>query len=149
MRVGLRSGALVTAVAAALTTAWVGYSATHQPSETYKTIEHDRSWLSYLPPGDTGLDLDIVGLNFENGAGVESRRVDLLDNEHKQVVSLCFAASEDAVLQACPGTTFLGIAERDGVDLPAVSQIEPDPRVDWLKFLGDPTPRLEDLEYVD
>jgi hypothetical protein len=148
MRVGLRSGALVTAAAVG-TTVWVGYTATHQPSETYKTIEADRSWLAYLPPGDTGLDLTVVGLNFENGAGVESRRVDLADSTHHKIASLCFAETEKAVLRACPGTTFLGVASRSDMDLPAVAQLNPDGTVDWLKYLGDPTPRLDDLDYVE
>lgn len=88
-------------------------------------------------------------MNVENGAGVESRRVDVADSTHDAIATLCFAATKEDLRVACPGTTFLGMARRDDLELPAVAQLHPYAGVDWLELLDDPTPRLDDLDYVE
>ena len=122
----------------------------HQHSAFYRTVESDRSWLAYLPSSSDGPKPVVVGLDSENATGHDMRRVDIVDGRHDGVVSLCFAATKRAVLIACPGSTFLGRSTRPGMELPAMSQIG-DTRSsgDWLAVLSMPTPRFEDVNYLD
>ena len=137
----------VVAVVAALT---LTVSASHRHSDFYKTVESDPSWLAYLPATDDGLDLEPVGLNAEDATGNDMRRVDLMDGERHEVASLCFASTRKAVLEACPGSTYLGRSTRDGMDLPAISQIgRSRGSRDWLSLLSSPTPGLDDVTYLD
>jgi hypothetical protein len=145
----MRRGLLVAVVAvvAALT---VTVSAFHQHSVFYKTVESDPSWLAYLPAGNDGLDLVPAGLTAENATGNDMRRVDLTDAGREEIASLCFASTRKAVLRACPGSTYLGRSTRDGMELPAMSQIGRSiGSRDWLNLLSSPTPRLEDVDYLD
>jgi len=145
----MRRGLLV-AVVGAVAALTVAVSAFHQHSVFYKTVESDPSWLAYLPASNDGLDLGPAGLNSENATGNDMRRVDLMDGGRGEVVSLCFASTRKAVLEACPGSTYLGRSTRDEIDLPAMSQIGKSPGSrDWLSLLSSPTPQLEDVDYLD
>ena len=139
-------GGAVALVAASITT----WSALSQESEQHRLIDGDPSWLAYLPPDTADLDLSIVGLNHENGTGSPTRRVDLMDSTHEVVVTLCFGRSVENATAACPGSAPLGVVEtRDGMDLPAVVQLQPSADVDWLALLSSPTPQLDELSYVE
>jgi hypothetical protein len=141
---------LVAAVVAVVAALGVTASASQQHSDFYKTVESDRSWLAYLPASGAGLDLGPVGLNAEDATGNDMRRVDLMDHGRDTVASLCFALTEKAVLEACPGSTYLGRATRRSMDLPAMSQIDKGPGSrNWLDLLSSPTPRLADVDYLD
>ncbi|GAA1949738.1 hypothetical protein GCM10009798_06190 [Nocardioides panacihumi] len=107
-------------------------------SESHETVHADRTWLSHLPSADTGTDIELVRLNAENTTGHQMRRVDFMDPT-QQVVSLCFAASKEAVLTACPGSTFLDLGSRDGMDLNAVSEVG-GTAVNWLGAFDEPSP---------
>ena len=115
-------------------------------SSSYDTVNHDRSWLGYLP-SDAPDGVSIGGLNTESSAAGQIRRIDLVQATQPQVVSMCFAASRQALRAGCPGFRFLGWTDRD-VDYRAVGQLGED-SVDWLQALGSKTPRFEDLQYLD
>ena len=145
----MRRGLLV-AVVGAVAALTVAVSAFHPDSVFYKTVESEPSWLAYLPASHDGLDLVPAGLNSENATGNDMRRVDLMDGGRDEVVSLCFASTRKAVLEACPGSTYLGRSTRDEIDLPAMSQIgKTRGSRDWLSLLSSPTPQLEDIDYLD
>jgi hypothetical protein len=121
-----------------------------QHSTFYEAVESDRSWLAYLPAEGDDLELAPVGLNSENATGNWMRRVDLMDGGRDEVVSLCFAASRKAVLNACPGSIYLGRATRPELDLRAMSHVgKTRPSRDWLALLSSPTPRFEDVAWLD
>jgi hypothetical protein len=115
-------------------------------SDFYTTVAQDRSWLGYLPRARS-VDVNIGGLDRETSSHGSARRVDLVEPHRSHGVSLCFASSEAALRESCPGFRLIGETDR-AVDLRVVGQLGED-SVDWIEELGDEIPHLEDLTYLD
>jgi hypothetical protein len=142
----LKSVATATALGLLVAVALVVAFVRNDHSSYYVIVDKDRSWLGYLPATGSG-NINIVGLNTESSGVDQIRRVDIAEPTQDQVVSLCFAASRRDLRATCPGFRFLGWTDRD-VEYRAVGQLGDD-SVNWLEELGNRTPRLADLHYLD
>lgn len=136
-------GAVVSA-AWALGPAELGRDST--TSDNYKVVQHDPSWLQYLPSESSAADIEVGSLTKETIDGDTTRRVDLLEKGHRDSVSLCFASSEANVQAACPGARVLGKTNRQ-VDEPWVGQLG-DSDVDFLALLDGPAPTLAEADSI-
>lgn len=115
-------------------------------SDNYKTVQHDPSWLKYLPSETAEADIEVTSLTKESLDGEQTRRVDLLEKGHRDSVSLCFATSKRNLRSGCPGARLLGETSR-AVDEPWVGQLGSS-QVDFLALLNKPAPTLDEADSI-
>lgn len=116
------------------------------PSDNYKTVQRDPSWLGYLPAETTKTSIEVTSLTKDSVDGDNTRRVDLLERDHHASVSLCFAKSEKALQASCPGARVLGKIGRP-VEEPWVGQLGTS-EVDFLALLNKQAPTLDEADSI-
>lgn len=118
-----------------------------EPSDNYRTVQADTSWLGYFPSQSQSVET-VIATFQETGTPEEpARRVDLLVRPGDDSVSLCFAESEEALEAVCTGARVLGRSPRE-IDAPWVGLLG-STEVDLLALLGEPIPVLDDVESLE
>lgn len=117
-------------------------------SDWERTLKEDPELLAYVPNRVPDGAL-IIGAGGDGlGGQLQSRELNFLVPSSSEFVEICFASSEAAVLDGCPGVSLIGTINRD-VALPYVG-VRVDPASEarrWLAGFDDEAPSVDDIEY--